>query len=292
MDFSSRLLHWASELLSDLLWFKYWGRMSIKDMSRRTLALTTYVEQALDGKGVYLRRSFADGTVSALVRRSLRLARAVIVLAKAGSGADALALSRSLIDCWIVLRWVTNQDSESRGKLFWGFEAKQKERFAEIVKKYPPSSGPVSFTLTPEVQRVADDYPRWDSWSPGMKAMANEGEVLDPGAWLSMQPVWTHESLFFFASCYLHPTATGLGHEVLEWGSVFSSKRTNNEESHAESALAATAAMVAHTGNRVSVFWGLGLSDEFAKAWQKHIGPLMDRKAKARGKAEFPTDPF
>jgi hypothetical protein len=257
--------------------------MSIRDMSRRTLALTTYVEQALDGKEVYLRRSYADGTVSPLVRRSLRLARAIVVLANVGSGVDALALSRSLIDCWIVLRWITNQDSDSRGKLFWGFEAKQKERFGEIVRKYPPSSGPVSFTLPPEVQRVADEYPKWDSWGPGMKTMANEAELLDPGAWLNMQPVWTHESLFFYTSCYLHPTATGLGHEVLGWGSVFFSQRTTNEESHAESALAATAAMVAHMGNRISVFWGLGLSDEFAQAWQKHIGPLMDRRAKESG---------
>jgi hypothetical protein len=76
-----------------------------------------------------------------------------------------------------------------------------------------------------------------------------------------------------YASCYLHPTATGLGHEVLGWGSIFSSDRIDNEESHAESALESTAAMVAHMGNRVSVFWGLGLSDEIVQAWGKHKRP-------------------
>jgi hypothetical protein len=115
--------------------------MSIEDFSRPTLAVISYIEQALNGKGIHLRQSWADGTVSALVRRSLRLARAVVLLADAGFGADAQALSRSLIESWIVLRWVTNQDSENRGRLFWGFEAKQKERFAEVVNKYPPSWG-------------------------------------------------------------------------------------------------------------------------------------------------------
>jgi Family of unknown function (DUF5677) len=257
--------------------------MSIEDFSRRTLDVITHIEEALDRKGIYLRRSYADGAVSALVRRSLRLARAIVLLADAGSGADAMALSRSLIDCWIVFRWITNRDSESRGELFWRFEAKQKERFGEIAKKYIPSWGPVNFTLSPEVQRIADDYPRWDSWGPGIKAMANEPEVLDPGASLKMRPEWTHESLFFFASCYLHPTATGLAHEVLRWGTVFSTSRTTDEESHAESALAGTTAMVVRMAYRVSLFWGLGLSDEITQTWQKYIGPLVDRKAKERG---------
>ena len=256
--------------------------MSIEDFSRPTLAVISCIEQALNGKGVYLRQSWADGTVSALIRRSLRLAKAVVVLADAGCGADAQALSRSLIESWIVLRWVTNQDSESRGKLFWGFEAKQKERFAEVVNMYPPSWGSVNFTLMPEVQRVADAYTRWDSWGPGIRAMANEPELLDPGTWHKQQTVWTYDSLFFFASCYLHPTATGLGHEVLRPGSVFSSERTSNEEGHAESALTATATIVVRMAARLSVFWGLDLSEEIDQAWQKHIGPLID-KAKKRG---------
>jgi hypothetical protein len=182
-----------------------------------------------------------------------------------------------------VFRWITNQDSESRGKLFWGFQAKQKERAGEMVKKYPPSWGPVNFTLRPEVQRVADAYTRWDSWGPRLKEMAKEPEVLDPGASLKMPPEWTHESLFFFASCFLHPTPTGLGHEVLKPGSVFFSKRTHNEESHAESALAGTTATVVRMASRVNVYWGLGLSDEIDQAWQKHIGrPHLHLKAGGR----------
>jgi hypothetical protein len=250
--------------------------MSVKEFSERALALIAYMEQALDGKGYRLGESYADGTVSALVRRSLRLARAIVILSEAGSGADAQALSRSLVDCWIVLRWITNQDSESRGERFWKFEAKQKERLAEVVKKYAPSDG-LTFILRPELQRVADEYRSWDSWGPGMKTMATEPEVLDTNAFLNTHTMWTYDSLFFFSSCFLHPTAIGLGHEVLPHGSIFSTKRTDNEDGYAKSAMGATAAVIVRIGNRASVFWGLGLSDEIEQAWQKHIGPLMDR---------------
>jgi hypothetical protein len=175
-----------------------------------------------------------------------------------------------------VLRWITNQDSESRGERFWKFEAKQKVRLAEVVNKYPPSSR-VTFTLRPEVQQVAHDYPNWHSWGPGMKAMATEPEVLDTGAFLNTHTMWTYDSLYFFSSCFLHPTAIGLGHEVLRHGSIFSTNRTDNEDGHAMSAMGATAAVIVRIGNRASVFWGLGLSDEIEQTWRKQIGPLIDR---------------
>lgn len=219
--------------------------------------------------------SYADVAVGAIFRRSIRLARAIITLARTGCGADALALSRSLIDCWLALRWITNQDSETRGKLFWGFGAKQKERMADMVNAYRSTAGSDQVTLDPEIQSMAANYRRWDSWGPGTRAMADEPELLTPDAWLNMKPSWAYEVPFFFSSCYLHPTAIGLRHEAPDRGGLFSFARKEDEESEAESALVATAAIIAHLGNRVSVFWGLGLSDEIKQVWDKKIGRLI-----------------
>jgi hypothetical protein len=247
--------------------------MPIDRLARGTAALTTHIERALERKELYLRGlSHADIAVAALFRRSVRHTRAIITLVKAGSGADAVALSRALIDCWIVLRWITNQDSEGRSRRFLGFEAKQKERAAEIGNKYPLSGSSTPFVLRPEIKRIAAEYPRWDSWGPGVRAMAEEPDILSPDSWLKVPPVSVHETLFFFASCYLHPTPTGLNHESLQGGSLFSFTRRHDEEPQAEFAVVATAAIIAHMGNRVSVFWGLGLSDEIADVWRKRIG--------------------
>jgi hypothetical protein len=129
-----------------------------------TSILTAHIERAFERKDMYLRGvSKADVAVGALLRRSARMTRAIVALGKLGFGADAVALSRSLIDHWIVLRWITNQDSEARARLFWFFEAKQKERVGEVINKYPPSRDQTPLVLPPKTRRIAEEYPRWDS---------------------------------------------------------------------------------------------------------------------------------
>jgi hypothetical protein len=51
--------------------------------------------------------------------------------------------------------------------------------------------------------------------------MALEEDLLTPEAWVNFPHAWTHETLFFFASCYLHPTAVGLNHQAQQGESLF-----------------------------------------------------------------------
>ena len=148
-----------------------------KRFANGAIALATHIEDAFAKQELYIRKySYADVAVGAVLRRSVKLTKTISNLAKASCGVDALALSRSLIDYWIVLRWITNQDSETRGRLFWHFGAKQKQRMAEVVNIY---RGPVgaSVTLDPEIQRLASEYRRWDSWGPGSRAMADKRDT-------------------------------------------------------------------------------------------------------------------
>lgn len=259
---------------SEIIAAEFRGRMAtIPTLAVGTSILTAHIERAFERKKMYLRGvSNADVAVGALLRRSARMTRAIVALGKLGFGADAVALSRSLIDHWIVLRWITNQDSEARARLFWFFEAKQKERVGEVINKYPPSRDPTPLVLLPETQRIADEYPRWDSWGPGVKTMALEEDLLTPEAWVNFPHAWTHETLFFFASCYLHPTAVGLNHEAQQGESLFTFTAKGSSELESSFALSTAASMIAHAGNRASVFWGLGLSEEIAQVWEKRIG--------------------
>jgi hypothetical protein len=244
---------------------------------RATLKLTKAVEIALEGKQLHLRyRSYADPAVSALVRRSTRLARTIALLARLEAGADAVALCRSLLDCWIVPRRLANQDAEARGRMFWRFEGRQQERVVEVVTKYPPSAGLSPPALRSNAKRVAAEYSRWDSWGPGMKAMAREPELLTPETWTAIPPEWAHETLYFAASCVLHPTALGLRHASLGGGDIFTFSESNPEsEQQCRFALGATTATIAHIGNRASVFWSLGLSDEIKAMWECMVKPFL-----------------
>jgi hypothetical protein len=249
--------------------------MSSRELSRATLKLTKAVETALEDKQMHLRyRSYADTAVSAIVRRSTRLARTIAILARLE--ADAVALCRSLLDCWIVLRWLTNQDAEARGRMFWRFEGRQQERVVEVVAKYPLSEELNPPILSPNAKRMAAEYSRWDSWGPGMKAMAQEPDLLTPEAWTAIPPEWAHETLYFAASCILRPTALGLRHASLGGGEIvtFSGPSVDNEQ-QCSFALGATATTIAHIGNRASLFWSLGLSDEIKAMWENMVKPFL-----------------
>jgi len=67
----------------------------------------------------------------------------------------------------------------------------------------------------------------------------------------------------------------GVRHRDLSNGSVFSFTR-GQEEREAEQALVGAGALIAHIANRVSVFWGLGLSDAVKDSWERNLGPELE----------------
>src|ERR1700722_11667895 len=106
--------------------------MSVHRKARRLTLLTGRIEAAFERKEVYLRKwSHSDTALAAIFRRSTKTTRAITHLARLGFGTDALALSRSLIDSWITVRWMTNRDSEARSRQFWGFQLRQRDRLSE-----------------------------------------------------------------------------------------------------------------------------------------------------------------
>ena len=246
----------------------------LRKLVRRVRVLVRRVETAFEHKQIYPRNITSDQMLSAMFRRTVGTVRSVVLLAESGHGADALALTRNLVDSFIVGRWVTNQDAETRGRLFWGFEAKQLERQREIIQKYSSGADIPPLPGGHTTEQIAAEYKRWDTWGPGVRTMAIEDEVLNPEAWLNMQPIWSHEVLFFLASCYLHPTPLGVREWCTPKGGVFNFDK-RDEGNCAEQALVACASLIAHLANRISVFWGLGLSDELAGYWQKYIDPWL-----------------
>jgi hypothetical protein len=164
--------------------------------------------------------------------------------------------------------------------MFWGFEAKQLERLREVALKYEPTLDPARMPVDPLFQKLASEYKRWDTWGPGARAMAEEAEALDTEAWGNFQPIWTHEILFFLASCFLHPTPIGLRERMVEDGSALTFG-DRDEEKWGQQALVTSAALITHLANRMSLFWGLGLSDGFAGYWEKYIRPFMGNQSNA-----------
>jgi hypothetical protein len=247
--------------------------LSIAESSEHAVAFIGRIENAFVSKAVFPRNCYPDKSLTRLLRRVTTTARAIARLTRLGYGADALGLTRSLIDDWLVIRWITNKETEVRGKLFYDFWAKQLERMSDLSEQYGPE-GQDSIPLTARVEERAAQFKKWSSLGPTSKQMEEEEEVLDPGSTMQFARGWTYDVLFFLTSCYIHPTAIGVRHRDLPMRSVLSFDR-ENEDSEAEQALVAVGAFVAQIANRISVFWGLNLTVQIEGYWKEYSAKIL-----------------
>jgi hypothetical protein len=72
------------------------------------------------------------------LRKAFHVHQAVMALCKAGMASEAYALSRIMVEMFIVLRWITNQNQNARAKEYGYFAAKRKEYWANILQRYYP----------------------------------------------------------------------------------------------------------------------------------------------------------
>jgi hypothetical protein len=105
--------------------------------------------------------------------------------------------------------------------------------------------------------------------------MVEEEEVFDTNPIMGVTPQWVWEVPFFIGSYHLHPTALGVLHQRLNSGEQFSFKEIESEESLGHQALVSASAAVHGEALRIDRFWGLGLSEEFERYWQKYIDPSI-----------------
>jgi Family of unknown function (DUF5677) len=74
----------------------------------------------------------------ALYSKSLTVAEATLVLLEAGFSDEAFGMTRTLVDIFLTLRYITNKDTDARAKRYADFAAKSGAVWAEVVKIYWP----------------------------------------------------------------------------------------------------------------------------------------------------------
>jgi hypothetical protein len=76
----------------------------------------------------------------ALYSKCLTVAEATMALLDAGFSDEAFGMTRTLVDIYITLRYIANQDTEERARLYYKFVAKNIHGWSEIVQDYWPHS--------------------------------------------------------------------------------------------------------------------------------------------------------
>jgi hypothetical protein len=167
----------------------------------------------------------SDLVVLALASKALVVGSAVCNLVEAGFYEEAFGLTRTLVEIWLNLRYITNEGNSDRAEKFGNFFAKDHEGWINIIQKYYPAI-PLSLpSHHAEMMKIAKRYKHPHSWSglPGpVKAMALEGDAFqnDPSG-KPMRCEFDYEVLYKWTSHYVHATAVAVDTHAVEARSPF-----------------------------------------------------------------------
>jgi hypothetical protein len=203
------------------------------------------------------------------LRKAFHVHAAVITLCKAGMASEAYALSRIMVEMFIALRWITNQNQNARAKEYGFFVAKRKEYWANILQRYyptkPASAGAVEYVDKLYGQYVAL-YKSSIFWAhQKLKEMAEEPEELDAASTIPKTALWDYEIPYSMASDHVHATVAALDDLVPIRGAEYKVSRVADTKLITLAAFTATAWLF-KIAARVDTSRKLELAPAIAKA--------------------------
>ena len=237
------------------------------------------LKDAIAAEEIYVATGIATSSIPfSHLTKAFQVHEAVLILCRAGYGAEAIALSRVMLDIFITLRWITNQDQSKRAEEFALFVAKRKEYAAKTFAKYQPGN-PVAADAVRFVEKIyrqyADKYASWIFWSNkpnNLRQLAEEKEILIQGLIApDDDAVMLYELFYSYASDYVHVTALALDEVFPPTGAPYIPVAVK-ESRHVFNAVVCATLWLFHIMIRVDVYRQLGLQskiddahNEFAK---------------------------
>src|SRR6266705_5003123 len=223
---------------------------------------------AVDGVGVCptgLAGSFVPYTI---LSKAFNVHEAVMTLCKAGLASEAYALSRIMVEMYIGLRWMTNQDQNKRCEEYAQFVAARRKHFANVRETFYPTH-PKTAEIVKNIDRVFGkraakykDLSFWSNVSKKLWGMAEEPEVLYNVDTTHIHLQWDYKFVYSMASDHVHATIEALMPLVPAIGEPY--KVRNSPEYAARSRLTFLAVVTAtvwllHITARVDAWRELGI---------------------------------
>jgi hypothetical protein len=191
---------------------------------RKVLFRIQQLEAHLDGLEITPATSeYRTGVILPLLSKALTVGRAVCSLVKSGFPGEAFGLSRTLVDIFLYVRYLSNKDTEERATKFIEYQMKIQERWVEVYKKYYPHSLLNRSAPSPEELKIAKKFSspyRWTEHS--LRFMAREAsswELDEQGQPLTSE--LDYDGPYFLASHYVHSVVAALDAHAPERGVAF-----------------------------------------------------------------------
>lgn len=200
--------------------------MSVKPTVAEVCSLLAKLEGFIDQSRIVPATSRCRTIVLlGLLSKALTMGPAVCCLVEHNFPAEAFGLTRTLIDIYLTVRYISNRDTEARAERYARFFAKNHEDWTKIIGKFYPSQ---TIPNTPEHQEyleVAKEYRLPNEWT-GLRGQTKE-MALEPDTY-EFDPLgsainceFDYEVIYKWTSHYVHGTVSSLESHLTEAGDVF-----------------------------------------------------------------------
>jgi len=170
-------------------------------------------------------RRYRSIVILALLSKALTVGRAVCSLVEAGFPGEAFGLSRTLIEIFLTVRYISTTDTEERAKKFAEYFAKAHEGWMKIIQKYYPAAVIPGSKDHQRYLEVARTYPLANEWT-GVRGQARM-MALEPDTYefdANGNPInceFDYEALYKWTSYFVHATVSSLESHCVEAGGRF-----------------------------------------------------------------------
>jgi len=154
----------------------------------------------------------------ALYSKSFTVAEATMALLDAGFNDEAFGITRTLADIYITLRYIANQDTEERAKLYFNFVAKDVVEWVPVVKDFWPH---LAQPIDPRLAPTAATYPsphRWSGRSAREMAVEPDMHEMDVATGMPAVHDFDYRVVYRWTSHYVHPSMVSLRNHLVTPG--------------------------------------------------------------------------
>jgi hypothetical protein len=160
-----------------------------------------------------------------LFSKALTVGRAICVLVDKGFPAEAFAMSRTLVDMYFCVRYMSNKDTEARITTYVEYFARVHQEWGSIVAKHFPKTRVSLPSWHDEVMEMAKKFTskhQWTGHGGQAKFMALEEDTreLDEHG-KPFKSEFDYDVIYFWTSHYVHVTIIALEGHASEPGEVF-----------------------------------------------------------------------
>lgn len=214
-----------------------------------------------------------DLVVLGLLNKAFQVHRSVMILCSKRAGPEAYALSRIVVEIFLALRWITNDDQHKRAKQYGFFGIKRKQYLAGVAEKYYPDS-PEWKSAVARKQAVINRYGReykyftfWANLPTKLKGMAAEKEKLEASPPAPSDMSWDYAFPYSMASDHVHATIVAVDDLLPEPGVPFRVSLTPHSR-HIDDAIFTATTYLFRITSRADTALGLGLDAEIARVFK------------------------